>query len=137
MVSGLEPGRTVPTILRLRIDRFRGLKMVDWRPRAGLNLILGGGDVGKTRILDAVALLLSPVNPANLPDTDFYGRAIEERFSIEAVLSLPATIGIHGQLNHVFDTAGDLADLGDKALQGAHERADELSLGVAFCLSDV
>jgi predicted ATP-dependent endonuclease of OLD family len=66
---------TVPTILRLKIDRFRGLEMVDWRPSAGLNLILGGGDVGKTTILDAVALLLSPVNPANLPDTDFYGRA--------------------------------------------------------------
>jgi putative ATP-dependent endonuclease of OLD family len=98
MASDLEPGMTVPTILRLKIDRFRGLKAVDWRPSAGLNLILGGGDVGKTTILDAVALLLSPVNPANLPDTDFYGRAFDEGFSIEAVLSLPATIGIHSQL---------------------------------------
>jgi predicted ATP-dependent endonuclease of OLD family len=62
---------TVPTVLRLKIDRFRGLKMVDWRPSAGLNLILGGGDVGKTTILDAVALLLSAVNPANLPVPTF------------------------------------------------------------------
>lgn len=67
---------TVPTILRLKIDRFRGLKAIDWSPSPGLNLILGGGDVGKTTILDAIALLLSPVNPANLPDTDFYGREI-------------------------------------------------------------
>jgi len=89
---------TVPTILRLKIDRFRGLKAIDWSPSPGLNLILGGGDVGKTTILDAIALLLSPVNPANLPDTDFYGREIEPGFSIEAVLSLPATIGIHTQL---------------------------------------
>jgi recombinational DNA repair ATPase RecF len=94
----MEPGMTVPTILRLKIDRFRGLKTVHWRPSAGLNLILGGGDVGKTTVLDAVALLLRLVNPANLPDTDFYGRAIDEGFSIEAVLSLPATIGIHSQL---------------------------------------
>jgi predicted ATP-dependent endonuclease of OLD family len=70
MAPDLEPGMTVPTIFRLKIDRFRGLKAVAWRPSAGLNLILGGGDVGKTTILDAVALLLSPVNPANLPDTD-------------------------------------------------------------------
>jgi putative ATP-dependent endonuclease of OLD family len=55
MASDLEPGMTVPTILRLKIDRFRGLKTVHWRPNAGLNLILGGGDVGKTTILDAVA----------------------------------------------------------------------------------
>ena len=89
---------TVPTILRLKIERFRGLMAMDWSPSAGLNLILGGGDVGKTTILDAIALLLSPVNPANLPDTDFYGREIELGFSIEAVLSLPATIGIHTQL---------------------------------------
>ena len=89
---------TVPTILRLKIERFRGLKAMDWSPSAGLNLILGGGDVGKTTILDAIAFLLSPVNPANLPDTDFYGREIEPGFSIEAVLSLPATSGIHTQL---------------------------------------
>lgn len=46
-----------------------GLRRWIWSPSAGLNLILGGGDVGKTTILDAIALLLSPVNPANLPDT--------------------------------------------------------------------
>ena len=73
---------TVPTILGLKIERFRGLKAIDWSPSAGLNLILGGGDVGKTTILDAIAFLLSPVNPANLPDTDFYGREIEPGFSI-------------------------------------------------------
>lgn len=83
---------TVPTILRLKIDPFRDLKMVDWQPSTGLNLILGGGDVGKTTILDAVTLLLSPVNPANLQDTDYYGRVIEAGFSIEAVLSLPTAL---------------------------------------------
>ena len=88
---------TAPTILRLKIERFRGVRAIDWRPSAGLNVILGGGDIGKTTILDAIALLLSPVNPANLPDTDFYGRAIEDGFVIEAVMSLPVTIGIHAQ----------------------------------------
>ncbi len=46
---------------------------------------------------------MSPINPANLPDTDFYGREIEPVFSIEAVLSLPATIGIAiGRKNWLF-----------------------------------
>jgi hypothetical protein len=40
MAFGLEPGMTVPTILRLKIDRF-----------PGLNLILGGGDVGNQTVI--------------------------------------------------------------------------------------
>lgn len=84
-----------PTILKLTIERFRGLEKLEWRPAPGVNLILGGGDVGKTTILDAIALLLSPVNPANLPDTDYFGRAIEDGFSITAVLALPPNSGIN------------------------------------------
>jgi hypothetical protein len=87
----------VPTILKLTIERFRGLEKLEWRPAPGVNLILGGGDVGKTTILDAIALLLSPVNPANLPDTDYFGRAIEDGFSITAVLALPPDSGINAQ----------------------------------------
>ena len=49
----------VPCIRLLTIERYRGIKTLTWRPDDGLNLILGGGDVGKTTILDAVALLLS------------------------------------------------------------------------------
>ena len=92
---------TVPTILRLRIDRCRGLKAIDWSPSPGVILVLGGGDVGKTTLLGAIALLLSPVNPANLPDTNIYGRAIEPESSIEAVLSSPATIGMLTQLKPI------------------------------------
>ena len=63
-----------------------------------MNVILGGGDVGKSTILDAVALLLSPVNPANLSDTDYHARDIGAGFSIEAVLFLPAATGVSNQL---------------------------------------
>lgn len=87
----------VPTILRLTIERFRGLEKLDWHPTPGVNLILGGGDVGKTTILDSIALLLSPVNPSNLPDTDYFGRNIDQGFSITAVLSLPPDSGINTQ----------------------------------------
>lgn len=60
-----------------------------WLPASGLNLILGGGDVGKTTILDAIALLLSPTNPNVVPDTDYDDRQEENGFIIDAVLSLP------------------------------------------------
>lgn len=87
-----------PAIYRLTIERFRGIKSLTWLPARGTNVILGGGDVGKTTILDAVALLLSPVNSATLSDTDYYARDIDAGFVIEAIVSLPAGSDIHHQL---------------------------------------
>jgi putative ATP-dependent endonuclease of OLD family len=80
---------TATAIYRLEIERFRGIKTLSWHPQKGLNLILGGCDVGKTTILDAIALLLNPTNFANLLDTDYYLRDVDAGFLIEAVLSLP------------------------------------------------
>jgi putative ATP-dependent endonuclease of OLD family len=60
-----------------------------WLPAPGSNLILGGGDVGKTTVLDAIALLLSPTNPNVVPETDYYARQEENGFVIDAVISLP------------------------------------------------
>ena len=56
-----------PTIRLLTIKTFRGIKELAWRPSPGLNVILGGGDVGKTTILDAIALLLSPTTSECFP----------------------------------------------------------------------
>ena len=49
-------------IRRLKIQRFRGIESLTWHPTSGINIILGGGDVGKTTILDAIGLLLNPTN---------------------------------------------------------------------------
>ena len=49
-------------IYQLKIERFRGVENLRWNPSEGMNVILGGGDVGKTTILEAIALLLSPSN---------------------------------------------------------------------------
>src|SRR5712692_8736873 len=85
---------TAPTIHRLSIDRFRSIKSLRWLPAKGVNVILGGGDVGKTTILDAIGLLLSPTNPSVVPDTDYHARNDKDGFAIEAVVSLPAETGI-------------------------------------------
>jgi len=91
---------SAPRIYHFRIDRFRGIKDLSWHPASGVNIILGGGDVGKSTILDAIGLLLSPMNQTALADTDYHGRDIEAGFSIEAVVSLPPSTGISYQRKH-------------------------------------
>lgn len=92
----------MPFIRRLTVKRFRGLLDFEWRPSSGLNVILGGGDVGKTTVLDAVALLLSPTNSTLLTDADYWDRRSEDGFEIEAVMSLPPSSGIHQQTKPVW-----------------------------------
>lgn len=75
-------------IRKLSIRRYRGLRTLDWRPDPTLNLILGGGDVGKTTVLDAVGLLLSPSNAGTVSETDYWRRDNTTEFSIEGVVSL-------------------------------------------------
>jgi putative ATP-dependent endonuclease of OLD family len=87
-----------PTILRLTISRYRGIEQLDWTPTAGLNVILGGGDVGKTTILSAIGLLLSPTNLTPIWDTDYHSRDTDKGFVIEAVFRLPEDGGISNQL---------------------------------------
>jgi putative ATP-dependent endonuclease of OLD family len=84
-------------ILVLRIERFRGIRSLAWRPSPRSNVILGGGDVGKTTILDAIALLLSPSNTYTLADADYWQRDVEAEFLIEAILSLSDDVGISQQ----------------------------------------
>jgi putative ATP-dependent endonuclease of the OLD family len=86
---------SAPTIYQLSIERFRGIRSLDWRPGAGVNVILGGGDVGKTTILDAIGLLFSPTNSTVVLDTDYNLREDEAGFSIEAVVALPVGSGIN------------------------------------------
>lgn len=88
---------SAPIIYRLAIERFRCITSFSWHPAKGVNLILGGGDVGKTTILDAIGLLLSPTNPTTLADTDYHSRNIDAGFVIEAVVSLPPESGINNQ----------------------------------------
>lgn len=89
-----------PRMLQLYIRGYRGLKQLTWHPAPGLNVVLGGGDVGKSTILDAIGLLLSPSNPTTLAETDFFQREVDAGFEIEAVMSLPPESGINYQFNH-------------------------------------
>lgn len=90
--------RTNTAIIRqITIEQFRGIKSLKWNPAPGLNVILGGGDVGKTTILDAIALLLNPSNAAVVSESDYYFRESDPGFCIQAVMSLPSTTEIGQQ----------------------------------------
>src|SRR5687768_6955891 len=86
-----------PHIYSLTVARFRSIRSLSWNPSRRVNVILGGGDVGKTTLLEAIGLLLNPTNAA-LSDTDYHLRNVEAGFEIEAVLSLPDTSDISRQL---------------------------------------
>ena len=88
-----------PIIRRLSIERFRGISVLTWHPAPRVNVILGGGDVGKTTVLDAITLLLSPTNTGTVADIDYYRRDVSAGFVIEAVMTLPADSGINYQFH--------------------------------------
>lgn len=84
-------------IHKITIQRFRGIHSLTWLPAKGMNVILGGGDAGKTTVLEAIALLLSPSNTAVISEADYWARDSAQEFVIEAVMTLPDTTGIGSQ----------------------------------------
>lgn len=86
-------------IRKLNIRRFRGLENFEWCPEPGMNVVLGGGDVGKSTVLEAVALLLSPSNATVVSESDYWKRDSTQEFVIEAVMSLTADTGISSMNN--------------------------------------
>lgn len=110
-----QPADEAPYIRLLSIKRFRGIEDLTWLPAKGVNVLLGGGDVGKTTILEAIALLLNPTNATTLSDADYWQRRHEDGFEISAVMALPLSCGIVEQRKSVWpwEWGGDGAKLPD------------------------
>lgn len=102
-----EQGTAFPFIRRLTIENFRGIEKLVWHPEPGTNVVLGGGDVGKTTILEAIALLLSPTNSTVISDADYWARNPDAGFCIEAVMSLPPQSGINEQTKNAWPWVWD------------------------------
>ncbi len=112
-----------PQIRRLTIERFRGIESLSWKPAPGLNIILGGGDVGKTTILDAIALLLHPTNTYPLSGADYWQRKVDLEFVIEAVLSLEGVTAISQASEMNWPWQWD----GDQAVAPSQDSPDEIN----------
>ena len=89
-------------ILKLTISKFRGLQELEWLPSEGLNFILGGGDTGKTTVIEALDLLFSPSTSFNVSETDYWMRETATSFTIEAVVRLGDGIDINTQPNMAY-----------------------------------
>lgn len=73
-------------VRQLHIKGFRGIKNLTWNPYKGMNILLGGGDSGKSTILEALGLLFSPSGNRSLAESDFWNKKSEDGFSIEATM---------------------------------------------------
>ncbi|MAW60671.1 MAG: OLD family endonuclease [Planctomycetes bacterium] len=111
-------------IRKLTIKRFRGIEKLDWLPSPGQNLILGGGDVGKTTVLDAIGLLLSPYDSIAVTDLDYWARGVSEGFEICGVFVLPPGSGRYQQANQYWPWEWD-----GNALRVPGEKDQEAALG--------
>ena len=105
--------RLATKIMRIRIERFRGIRELTWVPDPGLNLLLGGGNVGKTTLLEAIGFLLNPSSSYTLADTDYLDRQVEDVFLIEAVMALPGDVNQQSSMAWPWQWDGQNAVLED------------------------
>lgn len=59
-------------LCHLKIERFRGIKSLEWTMRGAFLCFIGPGDATKSTILDAIELALSARRDHSFDDSDFY-----------------------------------------------------------------
>lgn len=80
-------------IRHVEIKRFRGIAQAQWAPRPGINALIGAGDSGKSTVLDAIDLALSPRRTGSFTDADFYKLDVSEPVDIRVTLgALPTSL---------------------------------------------
>ena len=73
-------------VRQLLISRYRGLESLKWNPHQRMNIVIGGGDCGKSTILEALGLLFHPGVNVSISESDFWKKKSEDGFSIEATI---------------------------------------------------
>lgn len=76
----------MPTIRKIDIRNFRGIKNLSWTPSPGFNCLIGPGDSGKTSLLDAIDLCLGARRIVAFTDADFHNVDVSQPISIIVVL---------------------------------------------------
>lgn len=88
-------------LLRVEIERFRGIKSLDWIVNGEFVCLVGPGDSTKTTILDAIELALSPRWSIPFDDTDFYDADTSQAFTITVTVGdLPADVKSDRKFGH-------------------------------------
>jgi putative ATP-dependent endonuclease of OLD family len=73
-------------IRHLKIERFRGIKLLDWEPAGEMICLLGPGDSTKTTIIEAIELTLSPRWDYAFDDSDFFDGNTDSPIVISATV---------------------------------------------------
>jgi putative ATP-dependent endonuclease of the OLD family len=91
-------------IRQLTIRRYRGIEDFTWKPRPGVNCLIGPGDTFKSTVLATISLLLAPYPLGPCSEFDFHRRRLADGFEIEAYIgSLDlAALGTDQRLPHLF-----------------------------------
>ncbi|MBY6951047.1 ATP-dependent nuclease [Clostridium botulinum] len=73
-------------IYKIKINNFRNIKNLSWKPNKGINVLVGGNGVGKSNIAVALDYLLNPYiqwYKREVPEFDFYDRNLDNKIEIE------------------------------------------------------
>lgn len=101
-------------IRRIRIERFRGIKELQWDVGGDFMCLIGPGDSTKSTILDAIELALSPRWNVQFDDTDFYNAKTDEPIKITITVGdLPDEFksdAKYGYLTRGWSNSGELHD---------------------------
>ena len=74
-------------LFKLKIQNFRGIKNLEWKPNKTLNVIIGKNGSGKSNLGTALDYLLNPYRQwynKKLNSSDFYNRDTDNKIIIEA-----------------------------------------------------
>ncbi|MCC7169394.1 MAG: ATP-binding protein, partial [Planctomycetes bacterium] len=118
-------------LIRVEIERFRGIKSLDWIVNGKVVCLIGPGDSTKTTILDAIELALSPRWSIPFDDTDFFGADTTLSLSITVTIGdLPAELLSNRKFGH--HTRGWLAP---ESLHDEPQEGDEVVLSIRLSVS--
>lgn len=73
-------------IYRIKINNFRNIRNLDWKPNKEINVLVGGNGVGKSNIGIAINYLLNPYiqwYKRELSEFDYYNRELNNSIEIE------------------------------------------------------
>ena len=116
---------------RVQIERFRGIKQLDWNVGGDFVCLIGPGDSTKTTVLDAIELALSPRWNVSFDDADFFEAKTDEPISITVTVGdLPDELKSDAKFGLLTRGWSPACDLHDEPQDG-----DELVLSVGLRVS--
>jgi len=117
-------------IYKVEIERFRGIKRLEWIISGDFICLIGPGDSTKSTILDAIELTLSPRWNIQFDDNDFYNAKADEPILITVTIGgLPEEL--KSDAKYGLQTRGWSKD---GVLHDEPEDDDDLVLTIRLCI---